>query len=86
MKTLHTVKTTGPVFVLYFRTVENTQPAFVICLRTVKKILTDFLSPGHNRVVTIKSRIFFIAKVWCCLGLYRQFFFSVTQMVENFSK
>ena len=29
-----------------------------------------FLSPGHDRVVTIKSRNFSIAKVWCCLGLY----------------
>ena len=31
----------------------------------------DFLSPGHDWVVTIKSRNFFsIAKVWCCLGFY----------------
>ena len=30
----------------------------------------DFLSPGHDRVVTIKSRDFSIAKVWRCMGLY----------------
>ena len=29
-----------------------------------------FLSPGHYWVVTIKSRNFSIAKVWCCMGLY----------------
>ena len=27
-----------------------------------------FLSPGHDRVVTIKSLNFSIAKVWCCFG------------------
>ena len=29
-----------------------------------------FLSPGPDRVVTIKSRNFTIAKVCCCMGLY----------------
>ena len=29
-----------------------------------------FLSPGHDQVVTIRSRNFSIVKVWCCLGLY----------------
>jgi len=29
-----------------------------------------FLSPGHDRVVTIKSRNFSIAKVWCCMCLF----------------
>ena len=34
------------------------------------QILQDFfLSPGHDRVVTIKSRNFSIARV-CCLGFY----------------
>ena len=28
-----------------------------------------FLSPGHDQVVTIKSRNFSIVKVWCCLGI-----------------
>ena len=27
-----------------------------------------FLSPGHDRVVTIESRNFSIAKDWCCRG------------------
>ena len=28
------------------------------------------MSPGHDRVFTIKSRNFSIAKVCCCMGLY----------------
>ena len=29
-----------------------------------------FLSPWHDRFVTIKSWNFSIGKVWCCMGLY----------------
>ena len=37
----------------------------------VRKFLKRFfLSPRHDRVVTIKSQNFSFAKVWCCLGLY----------------
>ena len=41
---------------------------FSICL--FKKLKEICLSPGHDRVVRIKSRNLFIAKVRCCLGLY----------------
>ena len=35
-----------------------------------KNVKEIFLSSGHDQVVTIISRNFSIAKVWCCMGLY----------------
>ena len=42
----------------------------IVAEKTIKIFKEIFLSPGHDRVVTIKSQNFSIAKVWCSLGLY----------------
>ena len=42
------------------------------CVELLKELMVQkyFLSPGHDGVVTIKSRNFSIAKVRFCSGLY----------------
>ena len=43
------------------------------------------MSPGHDRVVTIKSWNFSIAKIWCCMGFYHQGLWSGITFIYHYS-